>query len=272
MTGRELKNVTCKFFTFPKHGIDIGWGPNMDAISITNIQEIHDTKTLVSRTAIILTGRQQGTWDFTTTITEPASSNPQTATWELFFAEDDKCPTRYVHRLPPAMHDIKTFVFHQLGTRATEMDNLPLRMRHDIESHLTNMGLEADVLIKMSKTMHTCIVGQQTGSWIGRIVHKWHANLQQHVPGKLTSFDTMPTGKYSGQTVDDIWQVDQQYVWFLSQRSLNHVQCLRYKDFFDSCPAVVQRAKELTEGLSMPEVRQEQTSSSTFKPGGWRGW
>jgi hypothetical protein len=84
--------------------------------------------------------------------------------------------------------------------------------------------------------------------------------------------DTIPTGKYSGQTVDDVWQVDQQYVWFLSQRSLNHVQCLRYKDFFDSCPAVVQRAKELTEGLSMPEVRQQQTSSSTFKPGGWRGW
>ena len=84
--------------------------------------------------------------------------------------------------------------------------------------------------------------------------------------------DTIPTGKYSGQTVDDVWQVDQQYVWFLSQRSLNHVQCLRYKDFFDSCPAVVHRAKELTEGLSMPEVRQEQTSSSTFKPGGWRGW
>ena len=39
--------------------------------------------------------------------------------------------------------------------------------------------------------------------------------------------DTIPTGKYSGQTVDDIWQVDQQYVWFLSQRSLNHVQCTR---------------------------------------------
>ncbi len=48
--------------------------------------------------------------------------------------------------------------------------------------------------------------------------------------------DMIPTGKYSGQTVDNVWQVDQQYVWFLSQRSLNFVQCLRYKDFFDSCP------------------------------------
>jgi hypothetical protein len=154
MTGRELQNVTCKFFTFPKQGTDIGWGQNLDAISITNIQEIHDTKTLVSPTAIILTGRQQGTWDFTTTITEPACGDPQTATWELFIAEDDQCPTRKINRLPSDMHDIKTFVFHQLGKRATEMDNLPLRIRRDIETHLTNMGLEEDLLIKMSKTMH----------------------------------------------------------------------------------------------------------------------
>ena len=82
----------------------------------------------------------------------------------------------------------------------------------------------------------------------------------------------IPSGQHRGKTVDAVWAEDPQYVWFLSQRSLNHVQCLRYKDFFDSCPAVVQRAKELTEGLSMPEVRQQQTSSSTFKPGGWRGW
>ena len=60
----------------------------------------------------------------------------------------------------------------------------PTKRMRDIESHLTNMGLEAEVLIQMSKTMHTCIVGQQTGSWVGRIVHRWHANLQQHVPAK----------------------------------------------------------------------------------------
>ena len=215
MTGRELKNVTCKFFTFPKHGTDIGWGQNMDAITITNIQEICDTKTLVSPTAIILTGRQQGTWDFTTTITEPACGNPQTATWELAFAKDDQYPIRHVHRLPPDMHDIKTFVFHQLGKRATEMDNLPMRMRRDIESHLTNIGLEADILTKMSKTMHTCIVGQQTGSWIGYIVHRWHANLQQHVPGKLTSFSETttdpPGGSYTIQYSGILVPTDTQY-------------------------------------------------------------
>jgi hypothetical protein len=71
-------------------------------------------------------------------------------------------------------------------------------MRRDIESHLTNMGLEADLLIKMSKTMHTCIIGQQTGTWIGRIIHRWHANLQQHVPGKLTSFSETTTDPPGG--------------------------------------------------------------------------
>jgi len=215
MTGRELQNVTCKFFTFPKQGTDIGWGKNLDAVSITNIQEIHDTKTLVSSTAIILTGRQQGTWDFTTTITEPACGDPQTATWELSIPEDDPCPTRKIHRLPQEMHDIKTFVFQQLGKRATEMDNLPLRMRRDIETHLTNMDLEADLLAKMSKTMNTCIVGQQTGTWIGHIVHKWHANLQQHVPGKLTSFSETttdpPGGSYTIQYSGILVPTDTQY-------------------------------------------------------------
>jgi hypothetical protein len=100
MTGRELQNVTCKFFTFPQQGTDIGWGQNLDAVSIANIQEIHDNKTLVSSTAITLTGRQQGTWDFTTTITEPACGDPQTATWELSIPEDDPSPTRRINMLP----------------------------------------------------------------------------------------------------------------------------------------------------------------------------
>jgi hypothetical protein len=82
MTGRELQNVTCTFFTFPQPGTDIGWGLNMDTVSIANIQAIHDTQTLVSSTAIILTGRQLGTWDFTSTITEPACGH-QTSTYEL---------------------------------------------------------------------------------------------------------------------------------------------------------------------------------------------
>jgi hypothetical protein len=83
---------------------------------------------------------------------------------------------------------------------------------------------------------------------------------------------TLPTGKYSGKSVDEVMQVDQQYVWFLSQRNLTHVQLLKFKSFFDSCPGVVQRAKEVTEGLSMPVTRQHQTPTSTFQPGGWRGW
>jgi hypothetical protein len=43
--------------------------------------------------------------------------------------------------LPPEMHDMKTLIFEQLGKRAKEMDNLPLRMRRDIEAHLTNIDL-----------------------------------------------------------------------------------------------------------------------------------
>jgi hypothetical protein len=134
----------------------------------------------------------------------------------LSIPEDDPSPTRRINMLPPEMHDIKTFIFHQLGKRATEMDNLPLRMRRDIEAHLTNIDLESDLLDKMSKTMNTCIVGQQTGAWIGHIVHKWHDNLHQHVPGKLTSFSettTDPPGgcyiiQYSGITVPKDTQYD----------------------------------------------------------------
>jgi len=75
-------------------------------------------------------------------------------------------------------------------------------------------------------------------------------------------------GKYTGKTVDEIMQTDQPYVWFLSQRNLTHVQLPRYKKFFDSCPDVVARAKEITEGLEIPTARQHQTHT----PGGWRGW
>ena len=82
----------------------------------------------------------------------------------------------------------------------------------------------------------------------------------------------LPSGQHSGQSVDAVWAADPQYVWFLSQRNLTHVQILRYKDFFDSCPGAVQRAHELTEGLSMPAARQHQTPTSTFRPRGWGGW
>jgi hypothetical protein len=82
----------------------------------------------------------------------------------------------------------------------------------------------------------------------------------------------VPSGKYSGQSVEAVWAVDPQYVWFLSQRNLTHVQLLRYKAFFDSCPGAVHRVRELTEGISMPAVTQHQTPNSIFQPGGWRGW
>jgi hypothetical protein len=52
----------------------------------------------------------------------------------------------------------------------------------------------------------------------------------------------------------------------------DYVQLLRYKAFFNSCPGAVHRAQELTEGLSMPELRQHRTPTSTFQPGAWRGW
>jgi hypothetical protein len=75
-------------------------------------------------------------------------------------------------------------------------------------------------------------------------------------------------GKFTGKTVDEIMVLDPTYVWFLSQRHLTHVEMLKYKKFFDSCPGVIKRAKELTEGLEMPTVRQHQMHT----PGGWRGW
>ena len=82
----------------------------------------------------------------------------------------------------------------------------------------------------------------------------------------------IPSGQHHGKTVDAVWAADPQYVWFLSQRNLTHVQLLRYKAFFESCPGAVQRAHALTEGLSMPAARPHQTPSSTFQPNGWRGW
>ena len=36
----------------------------------------------------------------------------------------------------------------------------------------------------------------------------------------------LPSGQYSGQSVDAVWAADPQYVWFLSQRNLTHVQLL----------------------------------------------
>jgi hypothetical protein len=75
-------------------------------------------------------------------------------------------------------------------------------------------------------------------------------------------------GKYTGKTVDEIMQTDEPYVWFLSQRNLTYVQLLKYKKFFDVCPDVIARAKEITEGLEIPTARHHQTHT----PGGWRGW
>jgi hypothetical protein len=82
----------------------------------------------------------------------------------------------------------------------------------------------------------------------------------------------IPSGQHRGKTVDAVWAEDPQYVWFLSQRGLTHVQLLRYKAFFEACPDAVQRALELTEGLSMPVSLAHQMPSSTFRPNGWRGW
>jgi hypothetical protein len=85
----------------------------------------------------------------------------------------------------------------------------------------------------------------------------------------------IPSGQHRGKSVDAVWAEDRQYVWFLSQRGLTHVQLLRYKAFFEACrqvPGVVERALELTEGLSMPVARTHQMPSSTFRPNGWRGW
>jgi hypothetical protein len=81
---------------------------------------------------------------------------------------------------------------------------------------------------------------------------------------------TLPTGKHSCRSVDEVLQVDPQYVWFLSQRNLTHVHLLQYKAFFDWCPGVVNCAKEVTEGLRMPVARQPQTPTSIFQPGGCR--
>jgi hypothetical protein len=85
----------------------------------------------------------------------------------------------------------------------------------------------------------------------------------------------IPSGQHRGKTVDAVWAEDPQYVWFLSQRGLPHVQLLKFKAFFEACrqvPGVVERALVLTEGLSMPVARAHQMPSSTFRPNGWRGW
>jgi len=66
-----------------------------------------------------------------------------------------------------------------------------------------------------------------------------------------TEQGVIPSGQHRGKTVDAVWAEDPQYVWFLSQRGLTHVQRLRYKAFFESCPGAVQRAVVLTEGLSI---------------------
>jgi hypothetical protein len=82
----------------------------------------------------------------------------------------------------------------------------------------------------------------------------------------------LPSGQHRGKTVDAVWVEDRQYVWFLSGRGLTQVQLLKFKAFFEACPDAVQRALELTEGLSMPVARAHQMPSSTFRPNGWRGW
>jgi len=93
----------------------------------------------------------------------------------------------------------------------------------------------------------------------------------------MADVPTLPSGLHVGKTVDEVWAEDAQYVWFLSQRMLTFAQQLRYKAFFESCPGAVQRAQELTEGLSPPEARPHQMPghlmpSGAFQPNGWRGW
>lgn len=44
---------------------------------------MHDNRIQVSSTAIQLTARQLGTWDFTSTITEPATGHPTLGTQAL---------------------------------------------------------------------------------------------------------------------------------------------------------------------------------------------
>jgi len=69
-----------------------------------------------------------------------------------------------------------------------------------------------------------------------------------------TEQGVLPSGKYSGKTVDTVWAEDPKYVWFLSQRKLTPKELRRYKAFFLACrqvPGVIERALELTADLTI---------------------
>lgn len=79
---------------------------------------------------------------------------------------------------------------------------------------------------------------------------------------------TLQEGKHKGKTLQDIWEIDQDYVIFLAQINLKYIQREKYKAFFDRIPEIVEAAKEMTRDVVLTNTHAQQVRY----PGGWRGW
>ena len=76
-------------------------------------------------------------------------------------------------------------------------------------------------------------------------------------------------GKYEGKTMEYIYENDKDYIIFLSMKKLNTKSRIKYKDFFDRIPAIVQQAQKMIENEDISNQYQPQ---QVRYPGNWRGW
>ena len=84
----------------------------------------------------------------------------------------------------------------------------------------------------------------------------------------------LPEGKYMGESLYKIFELDSDYVLFLSGRDLSFKQTLKYKSFFERIPEIVSEAKRLTENISRTNHQTQATvpGKNVAGCGRWRGW
>ena len=80
----------------------------------------------------------------------------------------------------------------------------------------------------------------------------------------------MPEGKHEGKTLQQIHEIDPDYITFLSGRNLSYIQTQKYKAFFERIPHIVAEAAALS--TSIPGTQPVRTAQQVTYPGGWRGW
>ena len=210
MTGKELCNVTCRLVVFESLGTNIGWGQDLDAVTLENIKTLHNDKTdvHVQSHAIQLSQRMTGAWDLTKHIVVPATDT-STECYILQTSNTEGQQTLTVNAPPVDMHDATAYLFRNLAYAAHSLQKLPLRRQKEVRQALRNRGITQEILPEVAASLRDSLQGQQAGSWLHETVLQWHPDLRRYVHGRLSQFteETVhSTGgqytlQYSGQTL-----------------------------------------------------------------------